>query len=381
MIAFENNIYKCEIVKDKINVINHIYYILNRSGGLVQYDDNDKYAEKTLSIFDKRFQITRRYLFKKELFYIDDISISESNDNYIIIHFERTYHVFFLSDLMIFSFPGNEIHYYGDYILFLNEVAYIDCTSVSVINVKTRKREILNWFTELLAKMEGYVDLSFMIRNDILEYTGMNQKYFYDLNKLEQTQVSYQKPQNLKLDTDNYLGYFIDYHSVSSVLNHDGSFTTIRTNIGELLYKYKYNYDISVENELSDLISSFIIKYFPYCEVIIPIPPSNLKRPFQPLIELAQKVSEKTRIPCNLNYLFKKETPPLKSIEDNIERRKILKDAFSIRDNRYITKSVLLLDDLFRSGETINAAVKVLKEQGQISEVYVLAITKTRTNR
>jgi predicted amidophosphoribosyltransferase len=52
-----------------------------------------------------------------------------------------------------------------------------------------------------------------------------------------------------------------------------------------------------------------------------------------------------------------------------------------LNDERYKNKRVLLIDDLFRSGETLNASIRTLKEQGKVNDIYVLAITKTRTKR
>ena len=44
-------------------------------------------------------------------------------------------------------------------------------------------------------------------------------------------------------------------------------------------------------------------------------------------------------------------------------------------------KNVLLFDDLFRSGATMNAITDVLLNQGQVTSVSVLTITKTRSNQ
>lgn len=381
MIAFENTIFKCEISNENLKIIDNLYYFMNINGELIQYNSGDNYSNDIFIIEDKRTQLKRKYVFKKELDFIDNIVVSSANEKYCILHFERSYHLIFLNDFLVYSFPGNEIHYFGDYILFKTEEAYIDCTSISYINIITRKREILNWFIDFIAKFEGYVGLNSIIRNGILEFEGNNQKYFYNLERISHPLVNDEILRKCKIESDKFSGFFIDYHSISSTLNADGSFTTLRTKVGELLYRYKYNFDLTTENELAELVSSFIIKHFPYCEVIIPIPPSNLKRPYQPLLELTQKISEITRIPCNLNYLKKKQTIPLKSINDNIARQDILRNAFYIPDNRYRSKNILLIDDLFRSGETLNAAVNVLKKKGEIFETYVLAITKTRTKK
>jgi predicted amidophosphoribosyltransferase len=42
---------------------------------------------------------------------------------------------------------------------------------------------------------------------------------------------------------------------------------------------------------------------------------------------------------------------------------------------------VLLFDDLYRSGETLKEITRVLMEEGQVSKVFVLTITKTRRKR
>jgi len=44
-------------------------------------------------------------------------------------------------------------------------------------------------------------------------------------------------------------------------------------------------------------------------------------------------------------------------------------------------KSVLLVDDLYRSGATLTAAAQAITNQGGAKTVYVLAITRTRVHR
>lgn len=39
---------------------------------------------------------------------------------------------------------------------------------------------------------------------------------------------------------------------------------------------------------------------------------------------------------------------------------------------------MLLFDDLYRSGATLNAVTRVLYEQARCSDVYALALTRTR---
>jgi predicted amidophosphoribosyltransferase len=83
------------------------------------------------------------------------------------------------------------------------------------------------------------------------------------------------------------------------------------------------------------------------------------------------------------DYLIKvKETSSLKNIDDSTTRKEELKDAFKVKDKRrYAGKSLLVFDDIYRSGETLTEITRVLYEEGKVKEVYVLVLTKTRTKR
>ncbi len=113
---------------------------------------------------------------------------------------------------------------------------------------------------------------------------------------------------------------------------------------------------------------------------IIPVPPSDSTRAFQPVYELAQRLTIAISILADFDYLKKlKSTSQIKSIDNFNERRKILNNAFDIVDGRYRDRSILLLDDLFRSGVTLEEITNLLKGKGKVKDVYVLTITKTRT--
>ena len=52
--------------------------------------------------------------------------------------------------------------------------------------------------------------------------------------------------------------------------------------------------------------------------------------------------------------------------------------AASASDKALEGKAVLLFDDLFQSGATMNVAARTLKGQGRVKSVYALALTRTR---
>lgn len=176
-------------------------------------------------------------------------------------------------------------------------------------------------------------------------------------------------------------GWALDLHTVSSKLRPNGGFDTQRTEIGELLYKLKYDYDKSKIEPIAKVAANFLKTRLVllYLTAIIPVCPSKMDRPFQPVQELAVKIGQKVNLPVPLDYLVKvKETEPLKGVEEPQSREEELEGAFKVRDNRFAGKYVLLFDDLFRSGETLNEITNVLMKEGEVSKVFVLTITKTR---
>ena len=57
----------------------------------------------------------------------------------------------------------------------------------------------------------------------------------------------------------------------------------------------------------------------------------------------------------------------------------LLESAYKVDAVRLQGKSVLLLDDLYRSGATLNALTAAVYAQGGAANVYVLALTRTRS--
>ncbi len=98
-------------------------------------------------------------------------------------------------------------------------------------------------------------------------------------------------------------GWALDLHTVSSIKNDDGTYTTTRSTIGEALFQLKYrnqvqNVDFLV-NELVNFLNTRMV--LPYIDVIIATPPS-VQRNFQPVYEICHKVD--TILPNQLQGVF-----------------------------------------------------------------------------
>jgi predicted amidophosphoribosyltransferase len=181
-------------------------------------------------------------------------------------------------------------------------------------------------------------------------------------------------------------GFVLDYHTVGSTyLGSDEYghpiFDTKRTELGELLYRLKYRSEISVITEIIQVATGFLNKWNPGIDWIVPVPPSRSGRPLQPVMVLAEEIGKQLTIPFIKSCIVKvKETPELKSIFDYSERLSVLKDAYVCDASLISGKKILLFDDLFRSGATMNAIASTLYDQGNVLDVFALAITRTRRN-
>lgn len=177
-------------------------------------------------------------------------------------------------------------------------------------------------------------------------------------------------------------GYSMDIHSISSKYlgeNEYGNavFDTKRSYIGELLYKLKYKCDKSVINDIISMISPFMKKWnlTASFNVIISMPPSNKQRYFQPVFVVAEALANELGIFETNDYLEK-----ISDIESkNLSDKAIL--SHSMIRNRQFTKevNVLLIDDLYATGTSMNEAIRLLKEDENVKNIYVMTLTKKRS--
>ncbi|MCR4999608.1 MAG: ComF family protein [Lachnospiraceae bacterium] len=108
-------------------------------------------------------------------------------------------------------------------------------------------------------------------------------------------------------------------------------------------------------------------------EVIVPVPvhPKKLrKRGYNQAEVLARELSNKTGIPVEPLVERRVDTLPLKELTPE-KRRKNLKNAFNIRKNGVKFKKVLIIDDIYTTGATVDAIAKLLLDSGA-EEVYCL---------
>ena len=179
-------------------------------------------------------------------------------------------------------------------------------------------------------------------------------------------------------------GYALDYHTLGSTYLGDDEyghpmFDTKRSEVGELLYRLKYRSDRAVLSELVDTAANFVRSWNPGVAILVPVPPSRA-RSQQPVHMIAEALGGKIGIPVDSTAVVRvKEVPELKNVYAYDERIHALEGVHQVEASVVAKQRVLLFDDLYRSGATMNAITAALYDQGAVADVYALALTRTRS--
>ena len=178
------------------------------------------------------------------------------------------------------------------------------------------------------------------------------------------------------------LGYSLDKHTLSSTptgYNEQGhmQFDTVRPAAGEALFQLKYRSDFTQAAIIANQMHTSFSPYFSSAGLVIPMPPSK-QRPRQPVIEIARELARLMNRPCYENLLVKTAvTPPMKDIASREEKVNTLINAFTVTDQLPDgLYNVLLVDDLYDTGSSLEAATQVLRGYNKIQHIYVATVTR-----
>ncbi len=149
---------------------------------------------------------------------------------------------------------------------------------------------------------------------------------------------------------------------------------SIRNSLMEYKYNNKREYTTFYVKEMLDTYKEqFMAIGF---DAIIPVPIHKSKkriRGYNQAELIARELSKAINIPIITNVVVRGEkTLPQKELNDK-ERVKNLKRAFKIEANKVKLDKVLLVDDIYTSGATIQAITYLLQAKG-VSEVYYTSI-------
>ncbi len=179
----------------------------------------------------------------------------------------------------------------------------------------------------------------------------------------------------LKSFTEEYCG---DCRAIEHVFNKGLSLYLYNDAMQGAIFRFKYK----GRREYADFFSESMAKYLGSeilslkASTLIPIPlhkSRQKERGFNQAEVLSKRLGERLNIPVRTDVIYRiRNTRPLKTLSRE-ERRKNLKRAFKIGQNVVKLNNVILVDDIYTSGSTMDEASEVLREAG-IRRVYALTL-------
>ena len=179
------------------------------------------------------------------------------------------------------------------------------------------------------------------------------------------------------------VGYALDFHTAQNT-------NQTHTKIGAWVHLVKKS-DRNSIRPLAEVAAKFVKEKFVdndhiVCpSLVIPVLPSESRpRTFQPVFEIAKEIGKILNLPYKEDYLIKvRQTRPIKDLT-SADKQEELRGAFAVqpRNSQHLQGEVILLvDDIYDSGETLKEVTDVLKRQGGVRHVLVLTLTRTRKKR
>jgi competence protein ComFC len=154
--------------------------------------------------------------------------------------------------------------------------------------------------------------------------------------------------------------------------------------IKKLIHQFKYEPYVK---ELATSLASLIITHFnliqkefsPENYILIPVPLAKKKlrkRGYNQSEEIAKKLGKNFKIPLVTDCLIKEKETPSQMELSKEERIKNIKGAFSVLSREKISgKKILLVDDVYTTGSTMEECSRVLKQAGA-KEVWGVAVAR-----
>lgn len=163
-----------------------------------------------------------------------------------------------------------------------------------------------------------------------------------------------------------------------AVFEHQGE-------IRESIYRFKYGNARTYAQYYAETAVKLYGKLLKEWKIdaIVPVPihkERELKRGYNQALVFAESLAKYVKLPLERKLIIRtKKTMPQKELEGNM-RYLNLKDAFAVDTDRMKgISNILLVDDIFTTGSTVDACSAILKKAGA-RKVYVLCISAGRDN-
>ena len=149
----------------------------------------------------------------------------------------------------------------------------------------------------------------------------------------------------------------------------------IRRSIHGFKYKNKREFAPFYGEEIEKCLGRWISSVAP--DALIPVPLHRKKqsqRGYNQAELIADEVGRRFSIPVVNDLVYRvKRTVPQKELSDDL-RKKNMKKAFKLAENIVKLDVVMVIDDIYTTGSTMDAISEVLKDGG-VNEIYCLSLS------
>jgi ComF family protein len=140
--------------------------------------------------------------------------------------------------------------------------------------------------------------------------------------------------------------------------------------------RFKFGRDLAAGRVLAQVWRQELSRALP--QLILPVPLHRLRlrqRGYNQALELARPLAKSLSVPCRSDLLQRTRHTEAQTSLTAIERRRNLRNAFVMRKDVQLPAHVVLLDDVFTTGTTLDACTRVLKRAG-VERVDVWALAR-----
>lgn len=175
-------------------------------------------------------------------------------------------------------------------------------------------------------------------------------------------------------------GWALDKHKISSAFagyNDYGhpQFDTLRTEVGEAVYQLKYRGDWSQVAVLAQALAVHVFSKFDNVGFIVPMPATQARQ-HQPVTEVARALGALVQTPMFESLVKESGGPSLKNLQTREEKLEAIGQRITVADRINEGRwNVLLVDDLYDSGASMQAACTALRGYRKVNKIYVAALT------
>ena len=149
--------------------------------------------------------------------------------------------------------------------------------------------------------------------------------------------------------------------------------------IRRTVYRFKYGgrreYASFLGKEMAEVLGEVLRSWKPDALVPVPLHPARLrKRGYNQALLLARELGKQLKIPVEEHWLYRvKNTEPLKLL-DGRERQNNLKKAFNIVQNEVKLRTIIIIDDIYTTGSTVDEIAVICRQNG-VERIYFAALS------